>query len=165
MAASSAARRRRAAKGTRIYLSGEAAAQVAVLAQYGLEMPVQPGPVGAASAMKMSYAGITKGFTALGAAMMLAATRAGTAEDLKQELLTSQPALFGWLTRAMPRMYSKAYRWVAEMEEIAEFVGEDPAGRQFYEAAARSTNASPRITRATNRETAALEAFCKSPPA
>jgi L-threonate 2-dehydrogenase len=59
-------------KGTRIYLSGEAAPQVAVLQQYGLEMPVQPGPIGAASAMKMSYAGITKGFTALGAAMMLA---------------------------------------------------------------------------------------------
>ena len=31
------------------------------------------GPLTAASALKMSYAGITKGFTALGAAMMLAA--------------------------------------------------------------------------------------------
>ena len=66
-------------------------AQVAVLEQYGLEMPVQPGPIGAASAMKMSYAGITKGFTALGAAMMLAATRAGTADALKAEL-SHQPA-------------------------------------------------------------------------
>ena len=28
---------------------------------------VMNGPIGAASAMKMSYAGITKGFTALGA--------------------------------------------------------------------------------------------------
>ena len=63
-------------------------------------MPIQPGPIGAASAMKMSYAGITKGFTALGAAMMLAASRAGTAEALKAELSASQPALFGWLTAA-----------------------------------------------------------------
>ena len=70
-------------KATRIYLSGPAAAKVTVLEQYGLTMPVQPGPIGAASAMKMSYAGITKGFTALGAGMMLAATRAGTAEALK----------------------------------------------------------------------------------
>jgi len=150
-------------KGTRIYLSGEAAAQVAVLQQYGLEMPVQPGPIGAASAMKMSYAGITKGFTALGAAMMLAATRAGTADDLKQELLASQPALVGWLTRSMPRMYSKAYRWVAEMEEIAEFVGEDPAARQFYEAAARLYERIAVDYEGDRKECAALDAFCKAP--
>jgi 3-hydroxyisobutyrate dehydrogenase-like beta-hydroxyacid dehydrogenase len=148
-------------KGTRIYLSGEAAPEVAVLQQYGLEMPVQPGPIGAASAMKMSYAGITKGFTALGAAMMLAATRAGTADDLKQELLTSQPALVGWLTRQMPRMYSKAYRWVAEMEEIAEFVGEDPAARQFYEAAARLYERIAADHEGDRKEVAALDAFCK----
>jgi 3-hydroxyisobutyrate dehydrogenase-like beta-hydroxyacid dehydrogenase len=149
-------------KGTRIYLSGEAAASAAVLQQYGLEMPVQPGPIGAASAMKMSYAGITKGFTALGAAMMLAATRAGTADDLKQELLASQPALVGWLTRQMPRMYSKAYRWVAEMEEIAEFVGEDPAARQFYEAAARLYERIAADFDGGREEVAALDAFCKS---
>jgi len=150
-------------KGTRIYLSGAAAPQVAVLEQFGLEMPIQPGPIGAASAMKMSYAGITKGFTALGAAMMLAAARAGTAEDLKQELRASQPALFGWLTRSMPRMYSKAYRWVAEMEEISEFVGEDPAGRQFYQAAAQLYRRIAEDYEDANRETAALDAFCKGP--
>ena len=64
-------------KGTKIYLSGEAAPQVAVLTQYGLEMPIQPGPIGAASAMTMSYAGITKGFTALGAAMIFGWTWPG----------------------------------------------------------------------------------------
>ena len=62
------------------------------------------GPVGAASALKMSYAGITKGFTALGAVMMLAATRAGTAEALRRELADSQPNLLAWLTRAVPAM-------------------------------------------------------------
>jgi 3-hydroxyisobutyrate dehydrogenase-like beta-hydroxyacid dehydrogenase len=148
-------------KGTRIYLSGDAAAKVAELQQYGLEMPVQPGPIGAASAMKMSYAGITKGFTALGAAMMLAATRAGTAEDLKQELLASQPALVGWLTRGMPRMYSKAYRWVAEMEEIAEFVGEDPAARQFFLAAAQLYQRIAADWEGAREETGALDAFCR----
>ena len=148
-------------KGTRIYLSGAAAPRVAILEQYGLDMPIQPGPIGAASAMKMSYAGITKGFTALGAAMMLAATRAGTADDLRQELRTSQPALYGWLTRQMPKMYSKAYRWVAEMEEIAQFVGEDPAGSQFFEAAARLYERIAADYEGANQETAALDAFCK----
>ncbi len=146
---------------TRIYLSGEAAPQVAVLQEYGLAMPVQPGPVGAASAMKMSYAGITKGFTALGAAMMLAATRAGTADDLKQELLASQPALAGWLMRQTPKMYSKAYRWVAEMEEIAAFVGEDPAARQFYLAAAQLYTRIAEDWDGERKETSALDAFCK----
>jgi 3-hydroxyisobutyrate dehydrogenase-like beta-hydroxyacid dehydrogenase len=151
-------------RGTRIYLSGEAAPRVAALQQYGLEMPVQPGPIGAASAMKMSYAGITKGFTALGAAMMLAATRAGTATALKEEMLLSQPALLGWLTRQMPKMYSKAYRWVAEMEEIAAFVGEDPAARQFYEGAAALYKRIATDFAQQGQEVAALDAFCLSNP-
>jgi putative dehydrogenase len=147
-------------KNTRIYLSGEAASLAAVLEQYGLSMPVQPGPIGAASAMKMSYAGITKGFTALGAAMMLASTRAGTADALIAEMTVSQPLLLGWLTRQMPRMPSKAYRWVAEMEEIAEFVGEDPAGQQFYLAAARLYERIAADLEGAQEETRALKAFC-----
>jgi len=145
----------------RIYLSGQAAPSVAELTKYGLDMPIQPGPIGAASAMKMSYAGITKGFTALGAAMMLAAARAGTAEDLHKELSASQPALFGWLTRQMPGMYSKAYRWVAEMEEIAQFVGEDPAARKFYEGAAELYQRLAADFDGDRKEIAALDAFCK----
>jgi len=147
-------------KATKIYLSGPDAAKAAVLEQYGLVMPIQPGPIGAASAMKMSYAGITKGFTALGAAMMLAATRAGTAEALKAELSSSQPALYGWLTRQMPRMYSKAYRWVAEMEEIAAFVGEDPAGAKFYQGAAELYERIAADYDGPKKETAMLDAFC-----
>lgn len=148
-------------KATKIYLSGAAAAKVAELERYGLTMPVQPGPIGAASAMKLSYAGITKGFQALGAAMMLASTRAGTADDLKRELLSSQPALFGWLTRQMPKMYSKAYRWVAEMQEIAEFVGEDHAARQYFEAAAQLYARIAVDWDGQRTETGALDAFCK----
>jgi hypothetical protein len=34
----------------------------------------------------------------------------------------------------MPQMFSKAYRWVAEMEEIAEFVAEDAAARKIFDA-------------------------------
>jgi 3-hydroxyisobutyrate dehydrogenase-like beta-hydroxyacid dehydrogenase len=146
---------------TRLYLSGPSAEQVAVLQQYGLSTPVQPGPVGAASAMKMSYAGITKGFTALGAAMMLAATRAGTADALVAEMTVSQPALLKWLTTQMPRMHSKAYRWVAEMEEIAAFVGEGRPGDGFYQSAARLYEAIAADFAGPRTETAALDAFCE----
>ena len=65
----------------------------AKLNDYGLIVRVLEGPLTAASALKMSYAGITKGFTALGAAMMLAATRGGSAEALKAELAESRPAI------------------------------------------------------------------------
>jgi putative dehydrogenase len=146
---------------TRIYVSGPDAEKVTILQQYGLSMPVQPGPVGAASAMKMSYAGITKGFTALGAAMMLAATRAGTADALVAEMTVSQPGLLKWLTTQMPRMHSKAYRWVAEMEEIAAFVGEDQPGSGFYLSAARLYEQIAADYAGPGTDTAALDAFCE----
>jgi 3-hydroxyisobutyrate dehydrogenase-like beta-hydroxyacid dehydrogenase len=146
--------------GTKLYLSGLAAARVVELEKYGLEPRVQAGPIGAASAMKMSYAGITKGFTALGVAMMLAAARAGTTDALRAELSASQPALHGWLTRQMPKMYSKAYRWVAEMEEISGFVGEDPAATQFFQAAARLYERIAADDAGERAECMALDAFC-----
>ncbi len=146
---------------TRIYLSGPDAEKVAVLREYGLSLPVQPGPVGAASAMKMSYAGITKGFTALGATMMLAATRAGTADALIAEMKVSQPALLKWLTSQMPKMHSKAYRWVAEMEEIAAFVGPGQTGDGFYQSAAALYERIARDFEGPRAETSALDGFCE----
>ena len=101
------------------YLSGEKAGEVAALEEFGLACKVLDGPVGAASALKMSYAGITKGLTALASVMILAATRAGTADALRRELGDSQPMLLAWFERQIPSMFGKAYRWVAEMEEIA----------------------------------------------
>lgn len=118
----------------KIYLSGEGATRAAELAKYGLKVPIQPGPIGAASAMKMSYAGITKGFTALGAMMMLAATRGGVAEGLRAELERSQPHLLPWLQRSIPAMYSKAYRYIGEMEEISDYVGEDISAQEMFDA-------------------------------
>ena len=122
---------------TKIYASGPHATEFAKLNDYGLIVRVLAGPLTAASALKMSYAGITKGFTALGATMMLAATRGGSAQALQAELAESQPALLGYLTRQVPGMYSKAYRWVAELDEISSFVGKDRDEHVMLAAAAR----------------------------
>ena len=122
---------------TKIYASGPAAKDVARLNDYGLIVRVLDGPLTAASALKMSYAGITKGFTALGAAMMLAATRGGSTEALRAELAESRPDLLRYLSSQVPGMYSKAYRWVAELDEIAAFVGEEFAENEMLGAAAR----------------------------
>ena len=122
---------------TKIYASGPAAADLAKLNNYGLIVRVLDGPVTAASALKMSYAGITKGFTALGTAMMLAATRGGSADALRAELAESRPDLLRYLSNQVPSMYSKAYRWVAELDEIAAFVGDERAEHEMLAAAAR----------------------------
>ncbi len=57
------------------------------------------------------------------------------AEALHAELAASQPAVLAYLTRMVPDMPPKAYRWVAEMEEIAGFTGSG-AEREMYQAIA-----------------------------
>jgi L-threonate 2-dehydrogenase len=122
--------------GPRFYASGPEAPRFAALRDYGLDIRLLGGAISAASALKMSYAGITKGTQAIGAAMMLAASRAGSADALFAELQSSQKELFPWFKRSLLQMPPKAYRWVAEMQEIAGFVGDDPAASELYEGAA-----------------------------
>ena len=144
---------------TKIYAAGPHAGEFAKLNDYGLIVRVLQGPLTAASALKMSYAGITKGFTALGAAMMLAATREGAADVLKSELAESQPQLLAWLTRQTPNMYAKAYRWVAELDEIGSFVGDDRAENEMLHAAARLYERIAEDFDDEKKETGALDKF------
>jgi L-threonate 2-dehydrogenase len=122
--------------GPRFYASGKDATRFASLKQYGLDVRVLEGDLTTASALKMSYAGMTKGTQAINAVMLLAATRAGTADALFAELQKSQPQILAWLKGYLGTMPPKAYRWVAEMHEIADFVGEDPSGHELYVGAA-----------------------------
>ena len=119
-------------KGPKLYVSGDAANSSAMLSERGLQVRRIDGPIGAASALKMCYAGINKGVTGLGTAMLLAAIRSGADEALKRELQESLPDLDAKFVQGIPDMYPKAYRWVAEMEEISDFLGEDdPAALIF----------------------------------
>jgi L-threonate 2-dehydrogenase len=120
-----------------IYASGPTAGQTAVLRDWGIDWRVIDGPIGAASALKMSYAGITKGTTAIASAMLLGAARFGCGEALIAELTESQPEMLARFRQGIPRMYDKAYRWVAEMEEISDFLEQNPPSRDIYAAIAR----------------------------
>jgi putative dehydrogenase len=124
------------AKGPRFYASGADAHLLMRLADYGLDIAILDGPVGAASGLKLSYAGLTKGFTALCATMLGAAEREGLADALRAELARSQPSFLARMDRAVPDMRPKAYRWVAEMGQIAEFVGDAEDGATIYQGAA-----------------------------
>jgi hypothetical protein len=120
---------------------------------------VLEGPLTAASALKMSYAGITKGFTALGATMMLAAARGGSAAALKAELSESRPDLLRYLSNQVPAMYSKSYRWVAELDEIASFIGDEHPEHDMLTAAARLYERIAQDYEGEKKETGSLDDF------
>lgn len=121
-----------AAAGPHIYLSGGGDDISPSLAERGLDIRLLDGPIGAASALKMCYAGINKGLTGLATAMMLAAARCGADEALMAELSESVPDLRQKFSKSIPDMYPKAYRWVAEMSEIADFLGADDPASGIY---------------------------------
>jgi putative dehydrogenase len=148
---------------TKFYASGAPAKDFAKLNDYGLIVRVLDGEITAAPALKMSYAGITKGFTALGATMMLAATRGDAAAALKAELAESQQPLLDFLSRQMPGMYGKAYRWVAELDEIASFVGDDHPEHDMLAAAARFYERIAQDFDGEKKEIGELDQFLKSP--
>ena len=120
-----------------IYASGPAAAKTAILRDWGLDWRPMDGPIGAASGLKMSYAGITKGTTAIAAAMLLGAARFGCGEALIAELSQSQPDMLKRMRGSIPGMYDKAYRWVGEMEEISDFLEANKPSADIYAAVAR----------------------------
>ena len=147
--------------GPRFYASGPQAPRFASLREFGLDVRVLDGPMSAASAMKMSYAGITKGTQALAAAMLLAATRGGTADNLLAELQGSQPHILAWLKRNLSLMPPKAYRWVAEMHEIADFVGDDASAHEMYAGAAHFYEQIARDFAADKSQVSALQDFLR----
>jgi 3-hydroxyisobutyrate dehydrogenase-like beta-hydroxyacid dehydrogenase len=121
----------------KLYVSGAEAARVTVLNDFGLKIRVLDGADDGASRLKMSYGGITKGITAIAAVMVTGAMRAGVGEALRAELVASQSHYLAHFGKSLPDMLPKAGRWVAEMEEIAGFLEDDPAGAGLFHAVAR----------------------------
>ncbi len=148
--------------GPKFYASGPDVRPLAALRDYGLDVRVLDAAIGSASALKMAYGSLTKGLTALGSVMMLGAASAGIAEPLRRELRDSQPELSAWLARQVPRMYPKAYRWIAEMEEVADYLSAEPAGQQMFRGAARLYEQMARAAAAKGSEIEVLDAFVKS---
>ena len=121
----------------RIYASGTQAAAFARLNDFGLDIPVLSDRIGDASALKMAYAGTTKGTSAIMMAMMLGAARAGVAEAFVQEMKQSQAGKLEAAVRQAPVVLRKAYRWDGEMEEIAKFLLPETGGAGMFNGAAQ----------------------------
>jgi 3-hydroxyisobutyrate dehydrogenase-like beta-hydroxyacid dehydrogenase len=106
---------------TRLCVSGDATETVAdIFAGSPLEVIAIEGGPGAASALKMAYAAWSKGTTALLTAIHALAISEGVHEVLLAEWQRSQPELLNRSGRGMSSAAAKAWRWVGEMDEIAE---------------------------------------------
>jgi L-threonate 2-dehydrogenase len=122
----------------RFYASGDAADCFAGLCRFGLDIRVLSNQLGDASALKMTFSGTTKSVRAVGAVLMLASMRHGFGQALWQEMHDREPVLLEYLSRLVPRSYSKAYRFVGEMEEAAQFLEpDDVGGSEMLKGAAR----------------------------
>jgi hypothetical protein len=117
-----------------LYISGEKAAEVA--AAFGeparTTVLTEGGPT-AASALKMVYAGWSKGSTALLLAIAASARRLDVEVALRSEWESAQPGLLSRLAAAGPAQ--KAWRWSGEMEEIAATLDSAGLPGDFHRAA------------------------------
>ena len=109
-----------------LYLSGAEAEEVAAL--FTLETRV----VADASAVKMVYAAWSKGT----AALLLAIHATATHFEVEDEWRRAAPELRDRLARAEESAEKKGWRWVGEMEEIADTFGAAGEPEGFHRAAA-----------------------------
>lgn len=123
---------------TRLYLSGAQAPDVAAWFEHGaLQAVAMDAPIGAASALKMSYAGYSKGMSALLLATQALAEHHDVASWLAAEWQQSQPGALKQLDRAAQQSGPKAWRFAGEMREIAASYGQADLPTGFHLAAAQ----------------------------
>jgi 3-hydroxyisobutyrate dehydrogenase-like beta-hydroxyacid dehydrogenase len=136
---------------TRLYLSGPQAPDVAALfAGTALEARVAGETPTAASAVKMAYAGWTKGSAALLLAVRALARAEGVEDTLLAEWALSQPSLAERSRGSAGSATAKGWRWVAEMEEIAASMTEAGLPGGFHQAAAEIFRRTPRTITAAS---------------
>ena len=121
---------------TRLYLTGGQAPRVASFFEGSvLDAMCLAAPPPAASALKMCYAGFTKGNAALLIAIRALSQRLGVEDALLEEWDISQPELADRSERSARATAPKAWRFEGEMEEIAATFTDAGLPGGFHEAA------------------------------
>jgi 3-hydroxyisobutyrate dehydrogenase-like beta-hydroxyacid dehydrogenase len=120
----------------RIYVSGPDTEAVEQLNNYGLDIRAIGPEIGQASGLKMVYAALTKGTSALALELMVAAKRLNLYDALIAEWELSQADRYESFKRGLQSVPSKAYRWIGEMEEIAKTFGDVGLTPKILEGAA-----------------------------
>ena len=122
--------------GPRFYVSGPDCTSMLSLDGKGFQVIGMGGEIGQGSAIKMAYAGLTKGTWTLHTAVLLAAERLGVTAALLDEFEGSQHAALSAMRSTVPFIPADSARWVGEMEEIAKTFGEANVPTGFHEGAA-----------------------------
>ena len=115
--------------GTTLYLSGSDAGAAATLFSGS---PLATRIVANASAVKMAYAAWSKGTTAL----LLAIRDVARANGIEDEWRLAAPDLAEKVPRAEAAKATKGWRWIGEMEEIADTFAAAGQPEGFHRAAA-----------------------------
>jgi 3-hydroxyisobutyrate dehydrogenase-like beta-hydroxyacid dehydrogenase len=105
--------------GTRLYLSGPRADEIAELAHPRLDAHLVGSEIGSASAVKMSTASVYKGLSALMLQALASAEVAGVLDVVLDDLAREFPELIADAAPWLASSASKAHRYVAEMREIS----------------------------------------------
>lgn len=103
----------------RIYTSGPGAVIMDELDGKGIAVRNLGSEIGRASGIKMCYASMTKGTSALRVAMLATAQSLGLYDELVAELSFSQQGPLSAMESGVPGLPANAGRWIGEMEEIA----------------------------------------------
>ncbi|WPG97813.1 Hypothetical protein R9X50_00059400 [Acrodontium crateriforme] len=117
--------------------------------------------IGSATGLKICFAALSKGFTALAIQSFTTAHNLGVLYELKEHLESSNPRAARAVERGLPSMPPKAYRWVHEMEEIARTFESDGGFSQsespfraiarIYDLVANGTELGKELTDSRNR--------------
>ena len=122
--------------GPRIYVSGADTAPMQALDGKGIQVLGLGPEIGRASAIKMCYAGLTKGTWTLHTAVLLAAEAQGLTAELRAEFEYSQGQALAQMEARVPRLPADSGRWIGEMEEIAKTFADAGVTPGFHEGAA-----------------------------
>ena len=122
---------------TRLYFSGAQSKEAAALFDGSHATGTAlPGGIGAASALKVCYAAWNKGSIAMLAAIRTLAQSEGVDKELLAEWRNGIPDI-AKRSEVITTQARKAWRWIAEMEEIAASFEAANLPRGFHEAAAQ----------------------------
>ena len=142
---------------TRLYLSGSDAGEIAALFHRSNLVAIDMGGVvGAASALKLSYAAWTKGSAAMLLTIAAAAEAHGVADHLRAEWDLSQPGVTNRLALTGPGVAPKAWRWEGEMQEIAATMAQFGLPAGFHLAASETWRRLAGFKDTANVDTAAV---------
>jgi hypothetical protein len=107
----------------RVYVSGPHMDALRFIDGESMRLMEMGPEIGRASAIKMCYAGLTKGTNALRTAVLVSGEMLGVGPELKEVLAASQKDQWAAMNASVPFLACDAGRWAGEMEQIAETFG------------------------------------------